>query len=36
MGLGEEARMSSTMPAQSGLSIAEYESSSAETDRLAS
>ena len=28
--------MSSTMPAQSGLSIAEYESSSAETDCLAS
>ena len=35
MGLGKETHMRSTMHAQSGLSIAEYESSSAHTDRLA-
>lgn len=35
MGLGRETGMSSAMPALSGLSIAEYESRSAHTDRLA-
>lgn len=35
MGLGEETGMNSTVAARPGLSIAEYESSSAHTDRLA-
>ena len=35
MGLGEEARMSTSMAVEPGLSIPEYEAGSAHTDRLA-